>query len=508
MVKQQQRRTDRCFLPVGSNNVTLVRFPTQRRQQAFAHEIHQPHQAPVRETEGDDGETEAKRICLSGSDETLTNRETAPESCDQTGSTSDSLEGGVSAADGAQQEALESSEDDRAAELACAGGLKVTIQIRGESREFGEQDPASERLTCHVCHCTCPSAQSFQQHMSGSEHQTRLKYITQSISQKSRWRGGASERWCDVCQDHFTGDVILHRRTAEHKECKKSSRPFCSNCNRHFRTPRKFVEHMKSPEHKKQIQQEKPQEEEMITVDAVGCFESEPKMQFRGDEETGDKDLGNREGTENAKDETCGDEEMRREESSEGDEETQQGERIGTTELEGDEDIGNRLGDEDIEDQDRGGGNIEDEEREDEDIGDEERGDEDIGNTAGGDEEVGDKNLEDEDLGEEALGNKDLGDEETGGTEDAEDRMEADVNQTSNVNDDDVSQESDPHTVYGMSHVIPVRGFFCCLCHKFFFKESSARDQHCRTKQHLTRLKQSQSADLSRAVHSTVKNCE
>lgn len=36
---------------------------------------------------------------------------------------------------------------------------------------------------------------------------------------------------------------------------KVSSRPFCTVCERHFRTPRKFVEHMKSPEHKQQVEE-------------------------------------------------------------------------------------------------------------------------------------------------------------------------------------------------------------------------------------------------------------
>lgn len=92
------------------------------------------------------------------------------------------------------------------------------------------------------------------------------------------------QRWCAICQCHFTGDLIEHRRTKKHKvwtngeraendsffyhsadihmmfSCwwqmaKVSSRPFCTVCERHFRTPRKFVEHMKSPEHKQQVEE-------------------------------------------------------------------------------------------------------------------------------------------------------------------------------------------------------------------------------------------------------------
>ncbi|CAL9707913.1 unnamed protein product [Knipowitschia caucasica] len=387
MVKQQQRRTDRCFLPVGSNNVTLVRFPTQRQSQHPAREANHP--APVQENQ--DGETETKRICISGSEETLTNGEADAELHDPIGNNTSSVEDQESPGHGAQQVVSENSEGNRAAELVSAGCLKVTIQRSSESREFGEKDPSSERFTCHICHCSCPSAQSFQLHMSGVDHQLRLQRITQSlaVTQHTGRRSGASERWCDVCQSHFTGDIILHRRTKEHKECKKCGRPFCPVCHRHFRTPRKFVEHMKSPEHKQQVQMEKSHEGEMITVDAVGCFETESKTKFASD--PGDKEVVACDGAE--------------EQSDTGD-----------------------IAQEEIE-------------------------------TA-------------------------------------------------------VTQEFNPHTVYGSAYVVPVRGFFCRLCHKFFFRETSARDQHCRSHQHFSRLLQRQrgpdqtqdSADpASCSTHSTME---
>ncbi|KAM6954530.1 cdkn1a interacting zinc finger protein 1b [Aplochiton taeniatus] len=102
------------------------------------------------------------------------------------------------------------------------------------------------------------------------------------------------QRWCTTCQSHFSGDLILHRRTNQHKLCKQASRPFCSVCKRHFRTPRKFVEHMKSPGHKQQLEQlrqEETLEEELITVDAVGCFEGEEDCEEEEkEEEEEDKD--------------------------------------------------------------------------------------------------------------------------------------------------------------------------------------------------------------------------
>lgn len=90
---------------------------------------------------------------------------------------------------------------------------------------------------------------------------------------------------------------------------KRLCRPFCPVCERHFRTPRKFVEHMKSAEHKQQVSArpapelrpdllrcdslsvssqvhlEEAQEEELITVDAVGCFEGEEEESGAGGRE-------------------------------------------------------------------------------------------------------------------------------------------------------------------------------------------------------------------------------
>ncbi|XP_059192185.1 cdkn1a interacting zinc finger protein 1b [Centropristis striata] len=253
MVKQQ-RRADRSFLPAAGDSVARVRFPVSP-----LHRRNFPHSSNTTEEErGDaaaDGET--KRARMDGRDEAaaLTNREAAPGSCGQTGSENCSTTG----RGGEQQEAAES-DDSRAAELQTVCSLQVTIQQRSDSREFRQTDRSAERQTgphCHVCDLTCSSLQVFQEHMVGSEHLRKLKEMTHSITLNThtlqdRGRQTDSRRWCDTCQTHFSGDVIIHRRNKQHKMCKQLCRPFCPVCKRHFRTPRKFVEHMKSTEHKEQ----------------------------------------------------------------------------------------------------------------------------------------------------------------------------------------------------------------------------------------------------------------
>ncbi|XP_028314392.1 cdkn1a interacting zinc finger protein 1b isoform X2 [Gouania willdenowi] len=158
--------------------------------------------------------------------------------------------------------------------------LKVTIQQRNQSREFGASERHATGPRCHVCELTCGSMRDFQDHMAGAEHVTKLQKVTQSLNTHLQER----RRWCETCQSHFNGDIIIHRRTKQHKVCKQTCRPFCSVCKRHFRSPRKFVGHMKSAEHKQTVLQE-VQEEELITVDAVGCFREEEEEEEVKEEE-------------------------------------------------------------------------------------------------------------------------------------------------------------------------------------------------------------------------------
>ncbi|KAK1155681.1 cip1-interacting zinc finger protein-like [Acipenser oxyrinchus oxyrinchus] len=217
-------------------------------------------------------------------------------------------EDGVSAAG---SEAMEFAEV-----LSAGGSLKVTIQQSSESRAISTSAPesavrnsdtdaeAASKYYCYICNITCYNQQNFQSHMNGLAHQQRMMEIQhmsnaclvtllpkvkeslqgQSQSKTDGENRHALQRWCTTCQVYFTGDLIEHRRTKEHKLSKHSARPFCTVCKCHFRTPRKFVEHMKSPEHKHKVEElrsearehggpENP--EELITVDAIGCFEGE-----------------------------------------------------------------------------------------------------------------------------------------------------------------------------------------------------------------------------------------
>ncbi|XP_062929722.1 cip1-interacting zinc finger protein-like isoform X1 [Mobula hypostoma] len=201
--------------------------------------------------------------------------------------------------------------------LSTMSTLKVTIQQSSESRAISTSAPDSgsksnedsieeldsmpSKFICYICNVNCYNQKNFQKHMTGTRHHQRLLEIQQMSNaclatiipqQDSMGKGRESDkkrpRWCSTCQAHFRGNVIEHRRTQRHKLAKYSLRPFCTVCSRHFKTPRKFVEHMKSPEHKQKVEEVKLQRssldkdqtgqddpEDMITVDAVGCFDED-----------------------------------------------------------------------------------------------------------------------------------------------------------------------------------------------------------------------------------------
>ncbi|KAL9826833.1 cip1-interacting zinc finger protein isoform 1-T2 [Geothlypis trichas] len=298
------------------------------------------------------------------------------------------------------------SEEPKAPEVLSSGGsLKVTIQQSSESRaisttalkpghwacDVGTADPNPEsvlKFYCYICKTNCCSQQNFQSHMAGIQHQQRLGEIQHMsnvcfvsllpmVKQQKVLAGKDGEtqqRWCNTCQVHFTGDLIKHRRTQEHKLAKRSLRPFCTVCSRHFKTPRKFVEHMKSPEHKQKAKEVRlgekelgsPEDsEELITVDAVGCFEDD-------------------------------DEEEEEEEGGAGEEE--------------DHDV---------------------------------------------------VLMENEDSAAKQTGLKEV-----------------------SLEDYEGSEKYCPDTAYGLDFLVPVAGYLCRLCHKFYHSDSAARLAHCKSLMH------------------------
>ncbi|XP_012657853.1 cip1-interacting zinc finger protein isoform X1 [Otolemur garnettii] len=216
----------------------------------------------------------------------------------------------------------------------AGGSLKVTILQSSDSRAFSTiplapgprpgdststgptaaSTPSKQTLQffCYICKANCNSQQEFQDHLSEAQHQRRIGEI-QHMSQscllsllpvprdvlEREAEEPPPKRWCNTCQVYYMGDLIQHRRTQDHKIAKQSLRPFCTICNRYFKTPRKFVEHVKSQGHKDKAKELKTLEKEIasqdddhfITVDAVGCFEGDKEEEEEDDDDDDDEEI-------------------------------------------------------------------------------------------------------------------------------------------------------------------------------------------------------------------------
>ncbi|MGH0173236.1 UNVERIFIED_CONTAM: hypothetical protein FKN15_064932 [Acipenser sinensis] len=348
--------------------------------------------------------------------------------------------------------------------LSAGGSLKVTIQQSSESRAISTSAPesavrnsdtdaeAASKYYCYICNITCYNQQNFQSHMNGLAHQQRMMEIQhmsnaclvtllpkvkaslqgQSQSKTDGENRHALQRWCTTCQVYFTGDLIEHRRTKEHKLSKHSSRPFCTVCKCHFRTPRKFVEHMKSPEHKHKVEElrsearehggpENP--EELITVDAIGCFEGEEDYEEDPSEEEEEEESSMETLKANSRQAR-----LRSEAREHGGPENP--EELITVDA-----IGCFEGEKDYEE---------------------------------------DPSEEEEEEEESSM--------ETLRANSRQARREVMLEELTE------DEQYDSETQYGSSFVVPVAGFLCRLCHKFYHFESTARLSHCKSLMHFQNL--------------------
>ncbi|XP_078685589.1 uncharacterized protein LOC144918582 isoform X4 [Branchiostoma floridae x Branchiostoma belcheri] len=216
----------------------------------------------------------------------------------------------------------------------------------------GQQSPEQQKIyICYACNAKCYNLRNYEAHMTGNRHrqqmlkiqeftQMRVQQATAHMqarmkaeqhlrkiegqglgstsssgsgrhsslsSGKSNQRKPSTKlekRWCDTCKIHFYGPVIEHRRTKDHKTSKKATRPACHLCKVQFRSPKKMVAHCNTAGHKAKFReaQEKKKKtgqdeewfpdnpEEMVTVDAVGCFDSDDE-DLGDSKEAGEEDL-------------------------------------------------------------------------------------------------------------------------------------------------------------------------------------------------------------------------
>lgn len=260
-----------------------------------------------------------------------------------------------------------------------------------DNQEEGEEGVAegANKFYCYLCSITCHNQQNFRSHMNSVSHQQRmmeiqhmsnaclvtlLPRVQESLqgASKDGEKKADSKHWCATCHTHFTGSIMDHRRTEEHKLASRTAISSCTVCKKHFRTSQIFVEHLQSQEHRQKV--EKLQEKE--GCEALGKLTAMDTDGFTLDEVE--------------------------------DSEVEEGEERQTNE---------------------------------------------------GDQYCSEKQDGWSSLKEVTL--KDMASDE----------------------------QHDPDTVYGSSFFVPVAGFICRLCNKFYHFESSALHTHCKSLKHFENLK-------------------
>ncbi|XP_035683723.1 RNA-binding protein 20-like isoform X2 [Branchiostoma floridae] len=215
-------------------------------------------------------------------------------------------------------------DDVRNADQVPAGSdIQVTIQQGGEGRTVnddrpGQQSPEQQKIyICYACNAKCYNLRNYEAHMTGNRHRQRMLKIQEftqmrvqqatahmqarmkaeqhlrkiegqglgsgagsgSGSGSGRHSSGKGNQrkpstklekhWCDTCKINFYGPIVEHRRTKDHKKFRDAQ------------------------ERKKTGRDEEwfpDNPEEMVTVDAVGCFDSDDEDMV-DNKEAGEEDF-------------------------------------------------------------------------------------------------------------------------------------------------------------------------------------------------------------------------
>nr|XP_032829111.1 uncharacterized protein LOC116953235 isoform X3 [Petromyzon marinus] len=354
--------------------------------------------------------------------------------------------------------------------------LTMTIQRGESSRAFKGGSPSQKHaeksdaaedkvpITCHLCNVTCANNRHFKNHMNGAMHARCMQEVQQKssvqvamllaqdgsksaehclLSVVSPDLGKPASRWCSMCKEYFTCNVVEHRRSQMHKKAKNLTRPYCTICRWNTRSVRKFVEHMSSEEHRQRAQlvqsgnagksgQSPGPTEELITVDAVGCYED-------GDEEDEEEDEEDEEDEDN--EESAGDCAIKK--------------KLRKAVRPASDSAASHDGQESKEDIDEH--NDDDDDREEEEEFHVKEKDEGIGKIEGS----------------------------QSGTEIVKEKFNK---KAMGVGGKAAEMEYNPTVAYGEEFVVTVSGLLCHLCQKFYRAEPSARLAHCRSHAHFLKL--------------------
>ncbi|PIK50646.1 hypothetical protein BSL78_12492 [Apostichopus japonicus] len=186
-------------------------------------------------------------------------------------------------------------------EIPSSGGIQPTKEMLYQMRP---KMSASLEWICHVCNVKCHEVMNYHQHMMGKRHQAMMSHITEVAEAKTDEafktlraeghvdrirRGFESHRpssknvqqtyFCDVCTTYIFCEREAHNRSEEHQTALKVMERRCKVCNKSFKSLSAFMNHCNTINHRMsfEVQQEKGK------IEATKIVEESKKLKKRRD---------------------------------------------------------------------------------------------------------------------------------------------------------------------------------------------------------------------------------
>lgn len=155
--------------------------------------------------------------------------------------------------------------------------------LSAENQDEEDVEEGTNKFYCYLCSITCLNQQNFRSHMNSISHQQRMMEIQhmsnaclvtllprlqdslQGTSKDSE-KKNELKRWCATCRTHFSSSSMDHRQTKEHKLARKMAISSCTVCKKHFRSSHIFIQHLQTLEHRKKVEMDNQDSEELSKI--------------------------------------------------------------------------------------------------------------------------------------------------------------------------------------------------------------------------------------------------
>lgn len=111
------------------------------------------------------------------------------------------------------------------------GSSKCNIPLKKKASNGSHisKEEGEDKLFCKICQVTCPGAISYNQHIEGQKHRTRL--IDLKFDQKQIAEEGKSQRqWCELCDTWCMNQNSYEDHLGGQKHCSKLKKLESKNC--------------------------------------------------------------------------------------------------------------------------------------------------------------------------------------------------------------------------------------------------------------------------------------